>query len=218
METKPILDFLGELTKNNNREWFEANKPTYKKVKKHFDDIIAELIKGLSELDPLLSELKPKDCTFRIYRDVRFSKNKDPYKTNFGAVIARGGRKSNYALFYFHLDAERSFLAGGIYMPPTDVLNQVRQEIDYNASEFREIISSKEFKKYFDKLDGEQLKRAPKGYSPDDPNIDLLKYKSYLAVHDVARDKVVAEDYIPYALKVYKAMLPMYNFINRSFD
>jgi len=218
METKTILDFIHQLKENNNREWFEANRKMYQKSKKEFEALLAELIKGLSELDPQLEGLKPKDCTFRINRDIRFSKDKRPYKTNFGGVIARGGKKSHHALFYIHLEPGNCFLAGGVYMPANEYLNMVRQEIDYNPEEFRSIINDAAFKKYFGGLEGEKLKRAPKGYSPDNPNIDLINFKSYLAMHNVSDQLVTSEKLVPYALEIYRAMMPMYNFINRSFD
>ena len=216
MDFKTILNFLAGLKKNNNREWFEANKKDYQKALKEFESIIAQLIKELAEFDQLIGTLKPKDCIFRIYRDVRFSKDKSPYKPNFGAAISRGGRKSNHALYYLHLEDNNSFIAGGIYMPPNDVLNKVRQEIDYNAMEFKKIISSSDFKKFFGELQGDKLKKAPKGYQPDDENIELLKFKSYLAVNNVSNQDVLKPNFIKYCLEVYEAMTPMNDFINRA--
>ncbi len=215
MNLKLILDFLGDLKKNNNREWFEKNKPRFREAEEEFKKVVEHLIHQLSEFDPAIGQLKPKDCIFRIYRDVRFSKNKDPYKTNFGAAISRGGRKSSFALYYLHLEDNNSFVAGGIYMPPNDVLAKVRQEIDYNADEFKKIINHSEFKKYFGSLEGDKLKKAPRGYDPENENIELIKHKSYLAVNNVKNDRVLANDFLEYCAQVYKAMTPLNDFINR---
>jgi len=216
MDTKIILNFLSELKKNNNRDWFEANKNTYKKAAQEFEKGVEYLISQLSELDPLIGQLRPKDCIFRIYRDVRFSKDKSPYKPNFGAAISRGGRKSPFGLYYLHFEDDNSFVAGGIYMPPNDVLNKVRQEIDYNADEFKKIVNTSTFKKFFNELQGDKLKKTPKGYRPDDENIELLKFKSYLAVHNVNNKKVLEKDFLTYCIEVYKAMKPLNDFINRA--
>ncbi len=212
---KTILDFLSELKKNNNRDWFEKNKPTFREAQKEFESAVNHLIIQLSEFDPAIGQLKPKDCIFRIYRDVRFSKNKDPYKENFGAAISRGGRKSPFALYYLHIEDENSFIAGGIYMPPSDVLAKVRQEIDYNAEELKTIIENPSFKKLFGELKGDKLKKAPRGYDPENENIELIKHKSYLAVHNVKNEKVLQNNYLDYCLDVYKEIKPLNDFLNR---
>lgn len=218
MNFSKILSFLADLKKNNNREWFEKNKPVYQEALKEYESVIKYLIDHLGKVEPGIADLKPKDCIFRIYRDVRFSKDKSPYKPNFGAAISRGGRKSPYALYYLHLEDGGSFLAGGIYMPPNDLLAKVRQEIDYNAGEFREIIQAPDFKKYFGELGGDKLKKAPKGYSPDDENIELLKHKSYIAMHYVSNEEVMAKAFPEKMTKVMLAMKPMNDFINRALD
>ncbi len=216
MNFKDILFFLSNLKKNNNREWFEANKSEFRKVSKQFEEIVGVLINRLSELDPQIGQLKPKDCIFRIYRDVRFSKDKSPYKNNFGAAISRGGRKSPFALYYLHIEDENSFIAGGIYQPPNDVLNKVRQEIDYNAKEFKSIIENGDFKNFFEEIEGEKLKRPPKGYDDGNENIELLKHKSYLAVHKIDNKTLLSDDFLDYCMKAYAAMRPLNDFINRA--
>ena len=218
MNYSVILNFLGELNENNNREWFEKNKPAYLKAKKEFENIVEQLINRLAELDPELADLKPKQCIFRLYRDVRFSKDKRPYKNNFGAAFARGGRKSNHALYYIPLQPGNSFLASGIYHPPADILKSIRQEIEYNGADFKKIIDAKNFKEDFKELQGEKLKRPPKGFDGDDPNIELLKFKSYLAVHQVDDKIILRDNYLDFAIKIYKSAKPLYEFINHSFE
>lgn len=218
MDFNLILSFLSDLKKNNNREWFAANKPVYQKALKEYEKVIQYLIDHLGKVEEGIGELKPKDCIFRIYRDVRFSKDKSPYKPNFGAAVSPGGKKSPFALYYLHLEDENSFLAGGIYMPPADILANVRQEIDYNAEEFGSIIFAPDFVKFFGKLDGEKLKRAPKGYSPDAENIEWLKHKSYLAMHHVSNQKIMESSFPKEMISIYLAMKPLNDFINRTFD
>lgn len=218
MNFKLILSFLADLKKNNNRDWFEKNKPVYQQALKEYEKVVQYLIDQLGKTEPGIGDLKPKDCIFRIYRDVRFSKDKSPYKPNFGAAISQGGRKSNYALYYIHLEDQGSFLAGGIYMPPSEVLARVRQEIDYNADEFTGIITAPDFKKYFGQLEGEKLKRAPKGFNPDEKHIELLKHKSYLAMHYLNQDDIFKAPFPNHMLEVFRAMKPLNDFINRSFD
>ena len=134
--------FLSALKKNNNKEWFEANRKEYETSKKWFEELFENLISGISKLDKGVADLKPKDCLFRINRDVRFGKDKSPYKSNFGAAIAQGGRKSPFGGYYIHIEPGASFIAGGIHMPESEVLKNIRQEIDYNFKDFKKIISS----------------------------------------------------------------------------
>ena len=215
MDLKIILEFLANLKINNNRDWFEANKNTYKKAASEFEKVVEYLIQQLSAFDPAIGQLKPKDCIFRIYRDVRFGKDKSPYKVNFGAAISKGGKKSPDALYYIHLEIDNSFLAGGIYMPPSDLLAKVRQELDYNASEFKRIIEHADFKKFFGQMEGEKLKKAPRGYDPDHENIELLKHKSYLAVSKLKNNQVLDKNFLDNCMKVYAAMKPLNDFLNR---
>jgi uncharacterized protein (TIGR02453 family) len=174
-----ILRFLRELRKNNNREWFELNKAFYQKSKKSFESFVLSLIQIIKSIDPGIGSPEPKDCIFRIYRDVRFSVDKVPYKTNFGAFINRGGKKSQTAGYYFHIEPGEIFISGGIYMPASPVLKAIREAIFDEPDSFKAIISHPDFKKYFPGLAGERLKTAPQGYPKDHPDIDLLKFKSY---------------------------------------
>lgn len=177
--------FLTDLAKNNDREWFQENKARHDEARNNVLDFTAEVIKGISEFDKTVSpSLDPKTCVMRIYRDVRFSKNKAPYKSNFGAGISQQGKNFNGPGYYIHVHPEECFIAGGCWMPEAEMLKSIRQEIDYNGNDFREIVEETAFTKYFGKPDQEYvLKTVPKGYSADHPDIEYLKLKSFTFTH-----------------------------------
>lgn len=218
MLQRSTIEFLKKLKKNNNRDWFNQNKELYNKAKEDFISFIQTLIDQIAAFDKSLNGVEARNCIFRIYRDVRFSKDKTPYKPNFGANMAQGGRKSMSSGYYIHLEPGSSFLAGGVYMPPTPQLNAIRQEIDYNIDEFKTIINNKEFKKYFEGLsDMHKLKMAPKGYPKDHPEIELLKFKSYIVTHNLEKE-MISEHFLKYCSKVFNAMTPLNEFLNRCLD
>jgi uncharacterized protein (TIGR02453 family) len=217
MDANLILEFLSLLRDNNNREWFQGNKDLYDRARKEFENFINELIPEIYEFDKSIGMVTARDCLFRLFRDIRFSNDKTPYKTNFGAFIARGGRKGIYPGYYIHLETAQSMLAGGIYMPPPEVTKAVRQEIYYNSSEFRKILEKDEFRKFFGKLDDfDKIKKPPKDFPPDFPDIDLLKYRSYTIVHNADDKQVRGQSYLAYAVKVFKAMYPLNAFLSRA--
>ena len=219
MIKKSTLDFLKKLKANNNKDWFDKNRPMYFEVKKEFETLVAKLITQITSFDSAVKNLEPKNCIFRINRDVRFAKDKSPYKTNIGASISPGGKKSMSAGYYVHIEPGNSFLAGGIYMPPAPQLNAIRQEIDYNIPEFKKIISEKEFKKYFGKLDeSDKLKTVPKGYPKDHPEVELLKLKSYLVVHELKDEQILSSNFIQQCTKIFKALYPLDKFLRRAVD
>ncbi len=210
------ISFLSILKENNYKEWYHENKPRYEEAKVEFEIFVKQLITLIGEFDKSLGFLEPKDCTFRIFRDIRFSKDKTPYKTNFGAFIARGGRKSENGGYYFHLEPGNSLLAGGIWMPQPDLLKAIRNEIYHNTEEFIQIIKSGEFKKYFDSIDNESvLKTVPKDYPKDWPHIDLLKYKSYTVSTPLPEAILTGPDLSVYTSKVFKALFPFNKFLNQ---
>lgn len=216
--TQNILTFLKDLKLNNNREWFLENKPRFEEAKKEFEFFIDALIQKIAEFDKSVSHLTAKDCVFRIYRDVRFSKDKSPYKTHFGAHITPFHRKSeihNRAGYYIHIEPEGSVFAGGAYLPPSDWLANIRKEISGNPSKFKKIINAPEFVKFFREVEGERLKKAPRGFSPKDPEIELLKLKSYMAVHYISEEDLTSPKLISHAAKVFKAYQPFADFLNR---
>ena len=218
MLSKHTLAFLEELKLNNDRDWFDANRDRYQAAKKDVDSLLEELIPKLAEFDPALSGLKPKECTFRIFKDVRFSKDKRPYKTNMGAYMSRGGRKSPYAGYYLHIEPGNVFLAAGVWMPPSDVLKAIRQEIDYNAEEFKGILNKPSFKKVFPALEGETLKTAPRDYPKDHPEIEYLRHKSFLVIAPLKDKELTDNDFIEKAAALCKEAKPLNDFINRTFD
>lgn len=209
--------FLKDLKNNNNREWFNDNKKRYEAAKEEFETFIGALITNISKFDAPIGSLEPKKTIFRIYRDVRFSANKDPYKVNFGAHLSNSPSKiHDRAGYYIQIQPGNSFLAGGAYLPPSAWINKIRQEIDYNTDEFKKILNNATFKKYFGGITGEQLKTAPKGYPKDHPEIELLRYKSFLVSNECGDKEVTSDDFLKHATSVFKAMKPFDDFLNRA--
>jgi len=217
MISQLTFDFLNQLKQNNTREWFLANKTAYENAKREVEKFITGLIPEIAKIDPLIESPDVKDCLFRIFKDVRFSKDKTPYKTNFGAFIGRGGRKTIYPGYYIHIEPGESFIAGGVYQPQPELLKLLRNEVYFNSGEFRKILESKEFTKYFSGLDDfDKMKKPPKDYPADFPEIDLLKYRSFIISCTVTDVKVVSAGYLEYVLEVVKAMQPLNTFLNRA--
>ena len=216
MET--VLAFLKELEKNNKREWFQANKKWFDEAKSAFEAIVAEVITGISRFDKDIGLLSPKDCIFRIYRDVRFSKNKDPYKINMGAAFCKGGRKSRYAGYYLHLEPGNSFVGGGKWQPEPDILKSIRYEIYHSPGEFKKIIGKKSFTGEFGQISGDKLKRHPKDFPPDFADIELLKYKSYTAGKSFSPDQLGSDKLLPFLIDSYQNMNPFIKFLNKCVD
>ena len=212
------LRFLVQLGKNNNKAWFDKHRDDYQTAKEDFEVFIDELMVKLRPLEPGLANLTAKDCTFRIFRDVRFSKDKTPYKAHFGAFMSKGGRKYEGAGYYLHLEPGKSFAGGGLWVPPGPMLKAVRQEIDYNFDEFKKILAAKDFKKYFKKIEGESLKTLPQGYTADNPAIDYLKMKSYTVGTSVADKDVTAKGFASKCAGIFTAMRPLVDFLDRSSD
>jgi len=215
----PILfEFLKELKTNNNREWFQANKDRYNQARLAFESFINELIPMIRTIDPLIDLITAKDCVFRIYRDVRFSNDKVPYKTNMGAYIARGGKSSAMAGYYVHFEPGASMLAGGLYMPPAETLKKIREEIFFQADDFKKIIFKKDFFDCFGEMDDPgKMKNPPKGFSKDFPDINLLKFRSYAVMHSVPDDLAMKDNYLDYALTVFRTLYPLNAYFNRMF-
>lgn len=188
MIQQPTLDFLSELADNNNRDWFMANKSRYDAARENVVEFTNGLLKLMYQIDPALSpDLEGKKCVMRIYRDIRFSKNKTPYKNNFGISLPTIGTKLGGAEYYLHIQPGKSFIAGGYWMPEANHLKAIRQEIDYNAHDLKAIIDEPEFVKLFgDFGDGEKLKTIPRDYSADNENIELLKLKSFIVMHNLS--------------------------------
>lgn len=213
------MGFLHDLRMNNNRDWFKSNKARYELAKEETEVFLDALIKKISKFDPSVSHHTGKSTMFRIYRDVRFSKDKSPYKSHFGAHITGALKKSEIhsrAGYYIHISPGDTMLAGGAYMPTGPWLKTIRKQIAEDASPLKKILANKTFKKYFDKIEGEQLKTAPKGYPKDHPEIELLRYKSFLATHHCEDLEVVGGDFLSHATKVFKALYPFDEYLNEA--
>jgi uncharacterized protein (TIGR02453 family) len=186
MKLEQTFDFLRRLKENNNRDWFNENKSLYTGALREFEVFVDTLIKHISDFDEKIMTTSVKDSTFRIYRDTRFSKDKTPYKTHFGAYIAPEGRKSGIAGYYIHVEPGGCFVAGGLYRPPTKELNSIRRRISKNFPEFLEIISNPDFVRKFGLItDTEKLKTTPRGFSAEDEAIEYLRLTNLIAVADV---------------------------------
>jgi uncharacterized protein (TIGR02453 family) len=184
MNFNNTLDFLKKLSRNNNREWFEKNKSRYLEIKDEFETFVTEVLHDMTAFDESLAGLNPKKLTFRIYRDVRFSKDKTPYKTNVSAGISPAGKGMGVPGYYFQIEpGNNSMVAAGMYQPSPENLAKIRQEIDYNGGRLVSVLQQKKFKKIFGELWNEdRLKTMPKGYQAEHPHSDLLKLKSFMVL------------------------------------
>jgi uncharacterized protein (TIGR02453 family) len=212
------FDFLSELARNNNRDWFHENKVRHDEARANVIEFVAELIAGLSKIDSIVSaDLDPKTCVMRIYRDIRFSLNKTPYKTNFGAGISQHGKNFKGPGYYLHIQPEGCFLAGGCWMPESDMLKSIRQEIDYNGEEFRHIVNASSFKEYFGEPDLEyKLKTIPKGYQADHPDIEYLKLKSFTFTHSLKAQELLTPDAVKTVLEGFEKLHPFMAFLRNA--
>jgi uncharacterized protein (TIGR02453 family) len=210
--------FLKDLKKNNNKTWFEKNKSGYLDAKEDAEHFVEQLINGFGKIDADIAPLHAKDCTYRIYRDVRFSSDKTPYKTHMGAFLNKGGKKAPTAGYYFHAEPGRSMAGGGLWMPMPAELNKVRQEIDYNFAEWTKILGARKFKKYFPEgLDQEAiLSRPPKGYDAENPAIEFLKLKSFVVTRSLTDEQMTSRSLLKEVLKTFESMKDFVYFLNRS--
>ncbi|KFF12925.1 hypothetical protein IW15_09100 [Chryseobacterium soli] len=211
------FEFIKNLTKNNNREWFTENKALYTEAQQNVITFLEDLIAEMSGFDDELGKIDAKKSLFRIYRDTRFSKDKIPYKTNFGASLGmgKGSQKGGY---YLHIEPGKSFLAGGIYMPEPAVLKELRKEISLYGNDFIKIIEQKDFKKHFPELDqADKLKKIPQGFEKEDPMGEYLKLKNFIVVYNVKDDEVLDKNAVKNFSKIFQLMKPLNDFLNAPF-
>jgi len=219
MLKKETLNFIKDVAEHNNREWFAANKQVYEDAKADVLALVATIIPELAKIDPLLSaEADPKKSLLRIYRDVRFSKNKDPYKNNFGIWFSAKSKGGNEPGYYLHIQPGKSFIAGGYWMPEAPHLKLIRQEIDYNIGDFKEIINGKDFKKNFKLGLDNALKNAPKGYYPTDPNIEFLKLKSFEATTKIDDREFLQPNLVNKLISSFKIIQPLVAFLRNAIE
>ena len=217
MLTEETITFLKRLDRNNNREWLQSHKPDFETAKEDFAKFVEDLIGRIAKFDPKIGGLLPESCTFRIYRDVRFSKDKKPYKTNFGAYLSAGGRKSAAPGYYFHLQPGHSFLAAGKYHPEPSELLRVRTAIADHPDEFRKILNARNFKKCFGEIHGEKLKTAPKGFPKDHEAIEYLKLKNFLAFMELHDDKfIISKEFPSFVASAFKQTKPLVDFLRQA--
>ncbi|MEY4334228.1 MAG: hypothetical protein RLZZ196_2971 [Bacteroidota bacterium] len=213
------IQFLKSLKKNNNREWFEKNRKQYELAKTDYLDFVTNVLNEIQLFDQSLAELEPKKCVFRLNRDVRFSKNKDPYKTNFGASFSKGAKKIQTAGYYFHLEPGENFVGGGLWMPMAPDLNKVRQEIDYCFKEFASILKKPAFKTTYGDMDNSmKLVRPPKGFEIDNPALEYLKLKSFVVTRVVKDAELTDKHLIKNVVKDFKTIAPLVHFLNRAIE
>ena len=215
------LKFLKQLKKNNNKQWFDAHRKEYEAARIDFQNFIQLVIDELGKTDLSIAGQSARNCLFRINRDIRFSKDKSPYKTNFGASIKAGGKKSNFAGYYFHLEPGHSFAGGGLWMPANEDLKKVRQEIDYCFKEFKSLISKADFKKTFGDLYTTaeiSLSTAPKGYEKDNPALHYLKLKCFIAERTFADEELTKGSLHRKTITAFETLMPLLRFINRSLE
>lgn len=214
MEINNIYSFLIELQFNNNRKWFLENKNNYNIAKNEFEKLVTKLIEGIGKFDKSVNNIKAKDCIFRIYRDVRFSKNKTPYKNNFGAFISKSGKKNEHAGYYIHIEPDNSFIGGGIYKPHSHLLKSTRTKIYNNINTYKKIIYNNNFKTSYGEIYGDRLKNAPKGFPKDFEDIELLKPKNFTVIKQIDNNLLLKKDLIPTILNLYKTLYPFNIFLN----
>lgn len=220
MNTPAILDYLRRLAANNNREWFNDNKSEYKACLAEFETFVQAWIDHMTTLDPTLQVLTPKDCIWRIYRDTRFSHDKTPYKDHFGAFIARhGGKKSQWAGWYLHLQPGACMFASGMWCPEPDVLKRVRTALYDNWDEMEELMQAPLFRKYFQDFDYDYtLKKVPAGFPADAPHAEWLKLKTYSLSCSISDNDTATKDFMERLMEMCEAAKPINDFLNYTFE
>ncbi len=216
------INFLRELIANNHKEWFDAHRNDYLEAKNEFDGFVDQLIKEVRLFDPSIGPITAKDCVYRIYRDVRFSPDKTPYKNHFGAYIAPGGRKSELCGYYFHIEPtsagylNHSMWAGGVYAPDAPTLKALRTDIYENIEEYKAIINCEDFTSTFKWFEGGKLRTAPVGFPKDFPDMDLIKRKEFSFFRNIDEDLLGRDALLETSIQVFKKMIPFNRFMNRA--
>lgn len=221
MIEQSTLKFLKDLKKNNNKEWFTKNRKSYEAAKQNFLELTTQVLAGISNKDESLQHLDPKKCIFRINRDVRFSKDKSPYKTNMGMSITKGGKSSINAGYYFHLEPDNCFIGGGLYMAMPEEVKKLRQEIDYCWNDFNKIITNKKFIATYKDLNKSKefsLSRPPKGYDETNKAIEYLKLKSWITGTTISDDILLDKNLSKKIISTFEIIKPLVEFINKAID
>jgi len=216
--SKKIFDYLKNLDENNNREWFNDNKNLFSEAEDEFEIFVEELISEVGKSDEKVAKLNAKKSLLRIYRDIRFSKDKTPYKTYFGASLGMG-KSNEKSGHYLHIEPGKSFIGSGIYLPEAPVLKEIRKEIAVFKDDFLKAIDHKDFKKHFGELDREhELKKIPQGFEKEDPMADYLRLKSFIGVHNLTNKDIMAKDTIENLTSIMNSAKPLNDFLNAPFS
>lgn len=218
MNIPEILDFLKRLSENNTREWFQEHKAEYQNVQSSFKNLLATIIARISLFDESVSHVRPHDCTYRIYRDIRFSADKSPYKNHIGGYINARGKKSNHCGYYIHLEPGNCMLAGGSWCMPSNMLKAVRQSVVDNIEEFRSIVEDPAFKKYFPVIGESHLKTMPKGFPKDFPYPEYIKCKDYTVAYAIPDSFFNNPLFIDEIVNVFKQLKRFADFTNYTID
>lgn len=221
MLQKSTLTFLKNISRNNNKEWFDLHKDAYLDAKADFEQFVLKVARSYQKIDPDIEIMDARQYIFRINRDIRFSKDKTPYKKNFGASFSRGGKKSVFADYYMHIEPGESFIGGGLWCPEPIVLKKVRQELDYCQEEFEAIVSKPTFRQHFGELSraaGMQLSKVPQGYEKDNPAASYLRLKHFIAKEFVSDDIITSPAFLKKTTTTFKALMPMIRFLNRALE
>ena len=212
---KELFRFLKELSENNNRKWFKANKGRYDALYQEHVGVVKRLVDRIAAFDPEIAGLDAKSCIYRIYRDIRFSNDKTPYKTHFGAYMTGvGGRTSPYGGYYLHIEPTGSFVSGGVWCPEPKILKQLRKDIYHNIEEFTAILENEKFKQKFGELEGETLQRMPDGFPKDCPYDYILKKKSFVLSTEKPEAFFYTEDWLDEVVEDFKMLYPFNRFLN----
>jgi uncharacterized protein (TIGR02453 family) len=217
MLTQHTIDFIHDLAANNNRDWFHGQQKRYELVKTDYKQLVSRILTEMQQHDQTLAVLTPKDCSFRIARDIRFSKDKSPYKTNLGIGLSTYGKKSGMAEYYVHIQPGAAFVAGGIYQPDAAQLRKIRREIDVFSEDLEAVLGGSDFRRMYGALSREDvLSRPPKGYSPDHPAIEHLKLKRFIAMAPMDDRWFTHADFVPHVVAQLAVLKPLLAFINRG--
>jgi len=218
MNIPVIFQFLKNISENNNREWFNSHRDEYEKASAEFEKLLAAVIARISLFDPSIRGVQPKDCTYRIYRDTRFSADKTPYKTHIGGYINAKGKKSNHCGYYLHIEAGNCMLAGGSLCLPPNILKAVRQSIFDNIDEFVSFAEDPEFKKYFPIIGEDFIKTAPKGFPKDFKHLKYLQCRQYTCAYMIPDDFFHSTDFMDEIEKVFRQFKRFADFLNFTID
>lgn len=217
MNFPDLIAFLSDMAEHNNKAWFDANRPTYQRLRDEWLDFVREVIDGIARFDPTVAIVSPKDALFRINRDVRFSKDKSPYKTMFSAAICPQGRNSGQPLYYLHItEAGDLLVAGGVYMPETKTLELIRRHIAEHPERLAAVLDDPTFASRFGTISGERLKRPPRGYDETTPGIEFIKLKSFTASVEPAGWQARADDLAAEVVDTYRAMFPLIRWLRAA--